>query len=198
MNLGGRERISFVLMESPINVAIEQCGIVGVKWTKTLLFSYFFFGLFVTTTGQTDNLILTNKQNDEWVDSLSKLTLDKKLTMLNERILNDTNVFVRQSYPDRIKAVEKPSNRVYGDGKPTIIVNQNAVIIDNKTPNSKVVALTQLLNTKNIADIKILKGTEQETLAVYGSNGRSGIILMTLANKEIITKFKKLKLTSSY
>ena len=96
---------------------------------KTLLFSCFFLGLFLTAIGQTDNLILTNKQNEDWVDSLSKLSLDKKLTMINERVLNDTNVFVRHFYSDRIKAEERPSNKVYGDGKPVMIVNQNEMIM---------------------------------------------------------------------
>lgn len=32
---GGSDRSSFTRMESPINVAIEQCGIVGVNWMCT-------------------------------------------------------------------------------------------------------------------------------------------------------------------
>jgi hypothetical protein len=166
--------------------------------TKTLLFSIFFSGLLSIANGQTNNLILTYKQNNDWLDSLSKLSLDKKLTMINERILSDTNIFVKQSYPDRIIVVEQPGSRVHGDVKPTIIVNQNAMIIDNKTPNKKVIALTQLLTANYIADIKVLKATDQATLALYGAAGQSGIIIMRLTNKKSIDKFKKLKLTSNY
>lgn len=32
---GGSDRSSFTRMERPINVAIEQCGIVGVNWMCT-------------------------------------------------------------------------------------------------------------------------------------------------------------------
>ena len=166
--------------------------------SKAFLFSIFFSGLLSIAIGQTSNLILTHKQNNEWLDSLSKQSLDKKLTMINERILSDTNIFVKQSYPDRIILAEQPGSRVYGDGKPTIIVNQNAMIMDNKTANDKVVALTQLLNTNFISDIKVLKGTEPATLALYGSAGQSGIIVIQLAKKKFIDKFKKIKLTSNY
>ena len=35
LNLVGRDRISFTLIHSPISVAIEQCGTVGVKVRST-------------------------------------------------------------------------------------------------------------------------------------------------------------------
>ena len=35
LNCSGKERCNFTLIHKPINVAIEQCGIVGVNWTWT-------------------------------------------------------------------------------------------------------------------------------------------------------------------
>src|ERR1035438_1116707 len=166
--------------------------------TKASLFSLFFSRLFSIAIGQTSNLVLTYEQNNKWLDSLSTLSLDNKLRMINERLLSDTNVFTRQSYPDRIKAADQIGNRKYSDGKPILVVNQSALIIDNKTQNKKIIALTQLLTTDYIADITVLKATEPATLALYGTSGQCGILLLRLKKKKFNEKFKELKLISSY
>ena len=140
---------------------------------------------------------MTDKQNDDWIDSLARLPLDRKLKAINERILNDTNVFLRRSCTDGIKATEETGNKVYGESKPTFAVNETPLVMDNMTPNNKVVALTQLLNTNNIEDIIIYRGTDKSTLALFGTNGRHGVIIMKLTNKKYISKFKQLKLTSN-
>ena len=58
---------------------------------------------------------------------------DQQLMTIKTRLLSDTNVFVRQSYPDRIRVSDSLGGRVYGDGKPTLIFDGYQMIINNKS-----------------------------------------------------------------
>ena len=151
-----------------------------------------------TVYGQAEKLILTNEQNNKWLDSLKILPLEKKLTTIKERLLADTNVFVKQSYPDRIKVIDSLGDRVYGDSKPTLIIGGYAIIIDNKTKTSKVINLTKLLTMKFIKTIKVLSPNDPAASALYGSASLSGIIVMTLTKKKYLKKFTQLKLKPNY
>lgn len=156
-----------------------------------------FLSNFVSAYGQTQNLILTREQNGKWLDSLKTLSLDHQLLAINQRLLADTNVFVRQFYNDRIKVNEQVGNRVYGDGKPTLVIGGYPMIIDNKTETPKIIGLTKLLTKDFIENISILSPNDPATTAIYGSVGMSGIIVMTLIEKKHLKKFRKLKLQSN-
>jgi hypothetical protein len=156
-----------------------------------------FLSIFLSAYGQTQNLILIREQNDKWLDSLKTLSLDQQLLTINQRLLADTNVFVRQFYNDRIKVNEQVGNRIYGGGKPTLIIGGYPVIIDNKTETPKIIALTNLLTDDFIKSISILSPNDPATTAIYGSVGMSGIIVMTMTKKKHLKKFKKLKLQSN-
>jgi hypothetical protein len=148
---------------------------------------------FSTTFGQSNELVLTEAQNNKWFDSLSTLSLEGQLTMIKQRILSDTNVFVRKSYADRIKVAEQVGNRVIGNGKPTILVENVAMWIDNETNTKKIIGLAQLLTIDHIKSIDLLKGGDPKAMALYGSVSLNDIILMKLKKKKDFKKFKKLK-----
>ena len=153
---------------------------------------------FLASFGQSKDLILTEAQNNRWFDSLAILPLGNQLQMIKQRLLADTNVFVWEGHPDNgwVKwKADSLGNRVYGLGKPTIIVGTTALLIDNKTVSKKIVASTQLLTMDYIDSITLLKGTDPATTAIYGSLGRSGIIHMKLKKKKDEKQFKKQKLT---
>lgn len=156
-----------------------------------------FLSTFVSVHGQAQNLILTREQNSKWLDNLKTLGPDQQLLTINERLLADTNVFVRQFYNDRIKVDEQVDNRVYGDGKPTLIISGHQMIIDNKTVTNKIVILTKYLTTEFIKEISILSPNDPATTEIYGSSGLSGIIVMTLTKKKHKKIFRKLKLKSN-
>jgi hypothetical protein len=168
---------------------------------KFRLFPIFLFLLFInfqTAVSQTKDLILTREQNNKWLDSLKKLSLDKQLLTIQNRILSDTNVYVRQFYADRIKIIDSLGDRVYGDGKPTLIIGGYAMIIDNKTPTNKVVSLTKLLTTNYIKTIFILSPNDPAATAIYGSAGQFGIIVMTVTKRKYAKTFKRLELNANY
>jgi hypothetical protein len=151
----------------------------------------------LSANGHAQNIVLTREQNCKWLDSLKKLKLGQQLLMINERLLADTGVFVRQFYNDGIKIDEQIGDRVYGDGKPAIIIGGYLVIIDNKTPASKIVSLTKYLTTEVIKEISILNPNESATAAIYGLRGRSGVIIMALKKRKHLKKFKKMNLQSN-
>ncbi|MEN9548791.1 MAG: hypothetical protein RIR12_1382 [Bacteroidota bacterium] len=165
------------------------------------LFTIFFFLLFLnfsSAVGQTKDLILTREQNNKWLDSLKALSLDKQLLTIQNRLLSDTNVFARQFYADRIKIIDSLGGRVYGDGKPTLIIGGYALIIDNKTQTNKIVSLTKLLTTNYIKTIFILSPNDPAATAIYGSAGQFGIIVMTVTKKKYAKTFKRLELKANY
>ena len=115
--------------------------------------------------GQTKNLILTREQNSKWIDSIKTIPLVQQLSIIKDRLLADTNVFVKQHYAHTTKVTEQIGDKVYGDGRPIIIIEGNFMAIDNKTQGKKVIGLSQLLNTTYIKAVSILSGNEPATTA---------------------------------
>ncbi|CAN5199556.1 hypothetical protein BH11BAC6_BH11BAC6_13880 [soil metagenome] len=154
--------------------------------------------IFSSVSGHTQNLILTTEQNNKWLDTLKTLQLEQQLLTVKERLLSDTNIFIRQSYPDTIRVVDPLGNSVYGDAKPMIIIGGYPMIIDNKTETSKIIGLTNLLSNKYISAIQILSANAPATTVIYGSTTLGGVIIMTLTKKKYSEQFTELKLKPNY
>lgn len=167
---------------------------------RTTIFSIFIFlfiSIFLSAYGQTQNLIITRELNNKLFDSLKTLTLTQQLVTIKYRLLADTNIFVRQFYNDRIRVIDSLGKRVYGDGKPMLIIGGYIMPIDNKTINKKIIALTQLLDTINIKTVLAMSDNDPAMSAIYGNSAQSGIIVMTVTKKKYLKKFRKLKLQSN-
>ena len=160
--------------------------------TKSSIFIFLFFAVRLLSFGQTQTLILTKAQNDKWLDSLNTLSLDNKLKSIRNRVLSDTNVFVKKYHADKIRVVDSLGNRVYGDGKPTLIISGHPIYIDNKTKSIRIIELSDLMTATYIREINILNPKDPATLSLYGSSGQFGIIIITPAKKEYTRKFKRL------
>jgi hypothetical protein len=158
-----------------------------MKITSTLFFLLYLS--FLSAFGQTDSLILTSEQNIKWLNSLKGMSLEKQLTTINKRLLSDTNIFVSEYYPDAIKVKDSMGKRVYGDGKPVIIIGADLIAINNKTNAGKIVELTNLISVNTIKNIKILDGNDQQTLAIYGTSALNGIIVMSLTKNKYSKRF---------
>ena len=152
--------------------------------TKYLVLIFLNSLFFLCSFGQTQDLILTKGQNDKWLDSISTLSLNDKLQSIRNRLLSDTNVFVKQYYADRIIVTDSLGGRGYGDGKPTLIIGGYPFYNGNKTKTIHVINLTSYLTATYINEIEILSPNDPRTLALYGSSGQFGIIIMTLTNKK--------------
>jgi hypothetical protein len=181
--------------------------------TKTCYLQLICIVITSSAFAQQQNLILTQQQNEKWLDSLKKSTLDNQLTLLRERLLSDTNVYVARHYADRIIISENRGTRVEGDGKPIVVAGyfndrqkfiadtlifwdskkEYVFIPDNSFPSKKIVSLTKLISTRDIVQVKVNKYSAS-LAALYGSASVNGIIELALNDKSYLRKFKKLGL----
>ncbi|GAB2825176.1 hypothetical protein [Ferruginibacter profundus] len=161
-----------------------------------------FYLVFSTAYGQLKGLILTREQNNKWMDSVKALPFDQQLLNIRNRLLADTNVYLRQLYNDRIKTnfaiVDSLGTRKYGDGKPVMVIDGTPFLIDNQTATHKIVALTALINQTYIKEVYLVSPNDPAASAIYGHEGRNGIIIMTLTKKKYFKKFKQLQLNPDY
>jgi hypothetical protein len=151
-----------------------------------------------TSLGRAQNPILTKEQNDKWIASLKTLTLDKQLQLIIDRLLLDTNTYVKRNYTDGIKHVDSLGARVECAGKPTLIVGGCPMTIDNKTQTAKVISLTKLLTLQYIGKIVVLGHKDPATIALGGTVGQYGLILVTPTRNKYVRHFKRLGLMPNY
>jgi len=53
----------------------------------------------LTAQSTVDSLILTREQSDRWIIKVEKEIKSKQLDLIRQRILLDTNIYIRLGYP---------------------------------------------------------------------------------------------------
>ena len=140
-----------------------------------------------------DSLILTESQNDRWFLALKEKTASEQLSSIRHRILMDTNVYIRQGYPDRIKIDVERDRGMRADGfcKPMLVFNQQyAVYIGNKTTSKSVLELSRLLTDDRIANVSIIR--DANSAAIYGTRGSCGVIVFMTRNRKTLKQIKSI------
>jgi TonB-dependent SusC/RagA subfamily outer membrane receptor len=144
-----------------------------------------------------DSLILTREQSDTWIVKVEKEIKSKQLALIRQRILLDTNIYIRQSYPDRIKVdtEKEKGTRTEGYGKPLLVFNgQYFADINNKTKNNSIKELADFLTDRKIKSVSIVKDTQ--ATAIYGSRAVCGVILLTTKDKKTLRQIKEIQLSA--
>jgi hypothetical protein len=162
--------------------------------TKKMIFTFLLSCIFQSVLGQKHNLILTNEQNNIWFENLRMLSFNQQLLKIRNRLLSDTNIFVKKNYPDGIIINDSLGQRIFGEGKPMFIVSGYPVIIDNKTQNNKIINLTNLITQTYIRELFIFAPNDPWATAIYGTSGQFGIIIMKVTKKKYTKLFRRLKL----
>jgi hypothetical protein len=158
----------------------------------------FFFLTIDSLLGQVgssqDSLIVNYEQNGRWLDRLETKNTVDRLSAIRARILSDTAIYVRRAFADRIKIDDQYKNekRIQGDCKPVLVFGYQPVYIDNQTSVSTIKELADLLTTRNVRDIRIMRG--QNATAIYGSKASCGVFVFDLRRKQIERKVKTMKL----
>jgi len=168
---------------------------------RTLQTTILFLILSIALRAQSplDSLVLTKEQNDKWILRLEKETKPKQLGIIKSRILQDTNVYIPQYYPDGIKFDNEKARgkRTNGYAKPLLIFNgQLFIYINNDTKSKSITKLTEFLTDRNIKQISILKGTT--ATALYGSRGDCGVILLTTKDKRTLRRIGEIEFKGGY
>jgi TonB-dependent SusC/RagA subfamily outer membrane receptor len=148
------------------------------------------------TLSAQNSLVLTKEENEKWILNLEKEIKVKQLDLIRKRILLDTNIYLRQNIPDRIKTnYEKEKGvRVEGQGRPLLVFNgQYPAYINNKTRGRSIAKLTSFLTDNKIEDISMMKNPQAS--AIYGSRAAYGVIILTTKNKRTLRQIKELDLS---
>ena len=151
----------------------------------------------LTAQSTADSLILTKEQSDRWIIKIKKEIKSKQLDLIRQRILLDTNIYIRQSYPDRIKfdTEKEKRTRTEGYGKPLLVFNgQYFADFNNKTKNKSIKELANFLTDNKIKSVSIIKDTQ--ATAIYGSRAICGVIQLTTKDKKTLKQIKEIKLSA--
>ena len=118
--------------------------------------------------------------------------MKRQLELIRERILGDTNVYVKNSPLDGlIRRDDGTENKAMSYCRPLLIVNDMIYTdINNETKNKSIVQLAEFLTEDIIKDVVVVKDTQ--TAALYGTRASCGVILLTTKNRRSLKKIKKI------
>lgn len=139
-------------------------------------------------------LILTKEQNDSWISQLRAAPEDTLLSLVRDRLMLDTNVYVRTPLPDRLKMVTD-TGRIEAFARPFYIVTGKCdfftLDIVNSTKSESIRQLVALLSEKNTRVKDIFYG-DRDIAAIYGSRSVGGVILLSIRKRSVCKKLRKL------
>ena len=144
------------------------------------------------------SLILTKEQSDAWISQLELAPIDAQIDLIRDRILLDTNVYVRSSYPDRIRLQDESEKgkKTAAYRRPFIVINGKCqhyhVNITNSTKRESVKQLVELLTAKNIKSVTVHK--DDNATAIYGSRAIGGVIILSAKNRTLCKELERIEL----
>lgn len=142
-------------------------------------------------------LILTDEQNKKWLDSLRSISLDKQLNLILERIVLDTNVFIKYSYADGLRKdyTSQEKTKFEGCCKPIIIIEPTNTVFrfDDKfeTINlfEKVTSFKDILNKIIVDEVRM--SPQNKAVVLWGSSAENGAIVLKVSDKHSLRLLKK-------
>jgi hypothetical protein len=153
-----------------------------------------FISIFIFTNIQAqETKVLTEEQNNEWINSLMVADLQESLDIIKQRIQADSDVFyistrnphgkdrVEQGYHEQSYC--RPLYVFFSEGKKPVFIKPNP---DNAMVNK----LQKFLKPGNIAEVEIENGTR--ALAIYGSRASCGVIKMQIRDEKDYTRLEDL------
>jgi hypothetical protein len=142
-----------------------------------------------------DTLIVTQGQNEAWLDYLERQGLKEQLFTLKARLLEDTAVYLsdascRLGLSTTKETIQKEEKGVRGICKPILIFDGHPVWIANSTPTSSVKQLAHILTADNVKTLTILR--DARATALYGSKASCGAFIFELKKKKLLKKIRKI------
>ena len=136
-----------------------------------------------------DSVITTKDQSLEWLSKLEETKkLDVQLTMLQHRILLDTNLFVR-SFGDRV-FISTDTSKIKADCRLMLVVDSRLYYFENNTESKKIQEFTNYLTTANIRSLEVLD--RENVAAIYGSQGIFGLVSLQTLNRRTSKRMAKI------
>ncbi|MFI5451481.1 hypothetical protein ACHMWN_04925 [Pedobacter sp. UC225_61] len=138
-------------------------------------------------------LILTETQNNNWLDSLKKLPKEAQFSFIMKRMVLDTNVFIPKYFPDGIKPILSTPNKYTGCCKPIVVFafkkDKKNVLVINDVVNIKIISqLHQIKKEISIDELNIYTGST--ATAIYVSRAMGGVIILNISDNKSINLIK--------
>ncbi len=161
----------------------------------------------ICSLAQNEKLILTENDNDLWFQSLKTTEkLTEKIDFINQRLIQDLNVYIEWGFPDGITVERIPKLdsirkiRTKGFCKPLYVVKyknkQIAFRIENPINAELTNSVSELITRNNISDLEVW--TDDKRQVLYGTSANCGIVFISTNKRKVYKEFKKLKLTNFY
>ncbi len=146
--------------------------------TRFLIFFLFFSFIRINLAAQAiDSAISSISQNERWMNELEKLPLKEQVTKITKRLLLDTSVYARNSFPAEVRYSKNNGAR------PVYVINGFPIYLCNIESVQPVITLTNLILESEVEKINILHC--KEAMALYGTRASAGVIILrTKHNKE--------------
>jgi hypothetical protein len=139
--------------------------------------------------------ILTEKQNAEWISEFEKLnSIPKKIVEIKVKIINDT-LFNRIEKPCKMEAIKLAYDVIEARYSSEcqckilfILSFKKFGYILNPLEYPKTSEILELINDKNIDEIKVYKG--DDGARDFGTKGRCGVVVLNSKNRKLKRKVK--------
>ena len=173
---------------------------------KNILITFLFLNS-IYSLAQDKQLILTEKTNDLWFQSLkTSNVMTEKIELINHRLISDMNVYIKWCFPDGITVQRIPKLdsirkiRIEGVCKPLYVVKYKekeiAFRIENPLNNNLTKSVSELITENNICGVEVW--TDDKRKVLYGKSADCGIVFISTNQRKIFKAFKNLNLTNFY
>ena len=159
----------------------------------------------ICSLAQNEKLILTENDNDLWFQSLKTTEkLTEKIDFINQRLIQDLNVYIEWGFPDGITVERIPKLdsirkiRTKGFCKPLYVVKyktkQITFRIENPLDAELTNSVSEFITENNIYSIEVW--TDDKRQVLYGTSADCGIVFLKTNKRKVYKGFKKLELTN--
>ncbi len=139
--------------------------------------------------------ILTKKQNAEWISEFEKLdSIPIKIVQIKAKIINDT-LFNRIEKPCEMEVIKQAYDVIQIKDSSDcqckilfVLSFKKFGYILNPLEYPKTTKILDLLNEKNIEEIKIYQGTDASRN--FGTNASCGVVVLNSKNRKLKRKIK--------
>jgi len=144
-------------------------------------------------------LTLTKDQNIQWYETLQKLSKSQQAIFISERVISDTNVFIKYGLPDGLKMNYDSIYKTKYEGCCKLIIaiqqipNGNVYDFDfteslMRVTRKQVADFNKIITSIQIDEITI---DLNPSLALWGTRAVNGIILLKVSDKKSISLIKR-------
>lgn len=115
------------------------------------------------------------EQNEKWMDELEKLSIKEQVAKVIDRLLLDTSVYARNSFPAEVRYSKNNGAR------PLYVIDSLPIYLCNIEDVKGVIKLTRFISGSEIKNVSILR--DEQAIALYGSTAKAGVIIFSTTNE---------------